>query len=57
MKQADEDRMKRNMSGSRSEKEQREGHSILLLQEQNKGFGITVHGQRSVWCILCGRVT
>lgn len=28
--------MKRNTSELRSEKEQREGHSILVLQEQNK---------------------
>lgn len=36
MKEADEDWMKRNLSESRSEKEQREGHSVLVLQEQNK---------------------
>lgn len=57
MKEADEDWMKRNLSESRSEKEQREGHSVLVLQEQNKGSGMILHGQRSVRCILCRGVT
>lgn len=40
--------MKGSTSESRSEKEQREGHSILVFQEQKKVFGVILHGQGSV---------
>lgn len=36
------------VTGIRSEKEQKWGHSILVLREQNKGFGVILHEQGSV---------
>lgn len=48
MSEAEEEGVKGIMSESRSEKEQKWGHSILVLQEQNKGFGVILHEQGSV---------